>query len=109
MEASRNFNIFDLIGSSQREKLVGFYNCKGVELADEGKLIEALNYFNKALLIDQMCKDALFNRATIKADLGKFDEARQDFSIISTINFSVTTAKSIQITSLNHLSKINFF
>lgn len=109
MEASRNFNIFNLINTSQREKLVRFYNCKGVELADEGNLIEALNYFNKALLIDPMCKDALFNRATTKADLGKFEDARQDFSRVCINNFSLTTTKPIQIISINHLSKINFF
>jgi tetratricopeptide (TPR) repeat protein len=87
MEASNRFMDFTLNDPAGKQKLAEYYNYKGVEQADEGNLMEALNYFNKALQIDPMYKEALFNRATIKADLGEFEEARKDFSKIGSINF----------------------
>lgn len=109
MEALTSYNEFILSDPAQKRKLAEFYNCKGVEQADEGNLIEALNYFNKALQIDPMCKEALFNRATIKADLGKIDEARKDFYKISKINFPETPESHIQSFISNQIPKINFF
>lgn len=83
---SRNFTHSNKI---QQKKLVKYYNRAGVKQADEGKLMEALNYFNKALRIDPSSKQALFNRATIKVDLGEYEEARKDFSLIFDLNVSI--------------------
>lgn len=109
MEKSNGLNNYFLSDPIQKRKLAEFYNYKGVEQADEGNLIEALKYFNEALQLDPMCKEALFNRATIKADLGEFEEARKDFYKISTITFPKTTDNNIQNLSTVQLSKINFF
>uniref|UniRef100_A0A7V2ZMC7 Tetratricopeptide repeat protein n=1 Tax=Ignavibacterium album TaxID=591197 RepID=A0A7V2ZMC7_9BACT len=109
METFNSYNEFILSDPVQKRKLAEFFNCKGVEQADEGNLIEALNYFNKALQIDPMCKEALFNRATIKADLGKIDEARKDFYKTSLINFPETPESKIQSLITNQTSKINFY
>ncbi|HMN48958.1 MAG TPA: hypothetical protein PKD67_07485 [Ignavibacteriaceae bacterium] len=56
-----------------------YYNIKGANKADEGKLDEALENFNKAIELNPLCAVALFNRATIKADLGDFEGAKEDF------------------------------
>lgn len=109
MEASNGLKEFSLNDPAQKRKLAEFYNYKGVEQADEGNLMEALNYFNKALQIDPMCKEALFNRATIKADLGEFEEARKDFYQIGEINFPEKTDNQIQSFITDQTPKINFF
>lgn len=56
-----------------------YYNIKGANKADEGLLDEALENFNKAIELNPSDAVALFNRATIKADLGDFEGAREDF------------------------------
>jgi tetratricopeptide (TPR) repeat protein len=56
-----------------------YYNLKGTAKADEGKFQEALEYFDKALDLIADFSAALFNRATIKADIGDFTGAREDF------------------------------
>lgn len=56
-----------------------YYNLKGAGKADEGKYQEALECFDKALDLVPEFSAALFNRATIKADIGDFDGARVDF------------------------------
>lgn len=109
MEALNGMKYFSFNDSAQKQKLAEFYNYKGVEQADEGNLIEALNYFNKALQIYPMCKEALFNRATIKADLGKIDEARKDFNKISKLDFLDTPETHIQSLITNQIPKINFY
>ncbi|MDT3695528.1 MAG: hypothetical protein ROY99_03985 [Ignavibacterium sp.] len=81
-----------------QKRLVKYYNYAGVKQADEGKLMEALNFFNKALRIDPSSRQALFNRATIKVDLGEFEEARKDFSLI--INLDATDNQNNLVLSL---------
>jgi tetratricopeptide (TPR) repeat protein len=56
-----------------------FYNFKGTMHTDEGKFKEAIEYFNKAIALDPHYSAAFFNRATVKADIGFFDEAKNDF------------------------------
>lgn len=56
-----------------------YYNIKGANKADDGKLNEALENFNKAIELNPFYSIALFNRATIKADLGDFRGAKEDF------------------------------
>jgi tetratricopeptide (TPR) repeat protein len=56
-----------------------YYNLKGATEADEGKYREALENFNKALELNPKFSTALFNRATIKADTGDLNGAREDF------------------------------
>ncbi len=94
MKSLPEFINFAQNNSIQQKKLVKYYNYAGVQQADEGKLIEALNYFNKALRIDPFSKQALFNRATIKADLGEYEEAKKDFSMIFDLNFSINQNSS---------------
>jgi tetratricopeptide (TPR) repeat protein len=56
-----------------------YYNLKGAKKADEGELLEALENFNKSIELNPNYAIALFNRATIKADLGDFRGAKEDF------------------------------
>ena len=56
-----------------------FYNFKGTMRADEGKFKEAIEYFNKAIALDPHYSAAFFNRATVKAYIGYFDDAKNDF------------------------------
>ena len=56
-----------------------YYNIKGANKADDGLLEEALENFNKAVELNPHYAVAFFNRATIKADLGDFDGAKEDF------------------------------
>ncbi len=107
----RTFEYREFINSSPelKKRIAEFYNCMGVEKADEGNLIEALKYFNKALLVDPSCIEALFNRATIKADLGEFAEARKDFSKIIILNSPISGNNSEKSSDENYNKKINFF
>lgn len=56
-----------------------YYNLKGASSADEGKFDEAIKNFDKAIELNPELSSALFNRATIKADLGDLKGAREDF------------------------------
>lgn len=56
-----------------------YYNLKGASKADEGNYREALENFSKALDLNPEFSVALFNRATIKADIGDLKGAREDF------------------------------
>ena len=56
-----------------------YYNLKGASKADEGNYHEALENFSKALDLNPEFSVALFNRATIKADIGDLKGAREDF------------------------------
>lgn len=55
------------------------YCIKGIGMADEGNLEEALENFNKAIATNPTNSIAYFNRATIKIDLGDIEGARNDF------------------------------
>jgi len=55
------------------------YCIKGIFMADEGNLEEALENFNKAIETNPNNHVAYFNRATIKIDLGDLEGARNDF------------------------------
>ena len=56
--------------------------CKsGTIIADEGNLVEALEKYNLAIDTDPNNQIALFNRATVKIDLGDIEGARNDFKI----------------------------
>ncbi len=56
-----------------------YYNLKGARKADEGNYNEAMENFNKALELNPELSAALFNRATIKADIGDLKGAHEDF------------------------------
>lgn len=56
-----------------------YYNLKGAGNADEGKYREAMENFSKAIDLNPEFSVALFNRATIKADIGDLKGAREDF------------------------------
>jgi tetratricopeptide (TPR) repeat protein len=56
-----------------------YYNIKGANKADDGQLKEALENFDKAIELNPDYAIALFNRATIKADLGDLRGAKEDF------------------------------
>lgn len=90
-----------------------YYNIKGANKADEGELKEALKNFNKALEIYPDYAVALFNRATIKADLGDFKGAKQDFHkakcIESEISYELVPATREAFVDEISNDKINFF
>ena len=66
-------------------RISGFFNLsheyciKGIFMADEGNLKEALENFNKAIETNPNNQVAYFNRATIKIDLGDLEGAKNDF------------------------------
>lgn len=68
-----------------------YYNIKGANKADEGEFEEALENFNKAIELNPLYAVALFNRATIKADLGDFEGAKDDFIQAKCIEFETST------------------
>ncbi len=90
-----------------------FYNIKGANKADEGLLDEALENFNKALDLNPNDAVALFNRATIKADLGDFEGAKQDFHRAKTIasenEEEVIPSLRTNISDEISTQKINFY
>ena len=63
------------------ESLSQYYNIKGTESADEGDLKEALHFYTKAIESNPQFTVALFNRGTIKADLGDYKGANKDFCL----------------------------
>ncbi len=67
-----------------------YYNIKGANNADDGKLNEALENFNKAIGLNPLYAIALFNRATIKADLGDFEGAKDDFLRAKCTEFEIS-------------------
>lgn len=90
-----------------------YYNIKGANKADEGLLDEALENFNKALDLNPNDAVVLFNRATIKADLGDFEGAKQDFhrakSLASEEDEEVVPSLRGEITDEISNEKINFY
>ena len=66
-----------------------YYNIKGANRADDGELNEALDNFNKAIELNPRYAIALFNRATIKADLGDFKGAKEDFHKAKSIDIEI--------------------
>jgi tetratricopeptide (TPR) repeat protein len=56
------------------------YCLRGIFMADEGNLEEALENFNKAIETNPNNHVAYFNRATVKIDLGDIDGAKNDFT-----------------------------
>lgn len=70
---------YSSLNQKSREMLAKHYIVKGTNKADDGKLAEALELYNKAIKIYPGNTTALFNRATIKADLGDFKGAKEDF------------------------------
>jgi Flp pilus assembly protein TadD len=55
------------------------YCKRGTLKADEGKLTEALENFNKAIDLYPLNSIAYYNRATVRMDLGDIAGARNDF------------------------------
>lgn len=90
-----------------------YYNLKGANNADDGKLNEALENFNKAVKLNPHYAAAFFNRATIKADLGDFDGAKEDFQRAKSIDleFNAVPVSSLKNFALDEISNdyINFF
>jgi Flp pilus assembly protein TadD len=61
------------------------YCKRGTLLADEGRLAEALDNFNKAIDINPLNPIAYYNRATVRMDLGDIIGARTDFETSGTL------------------------
>jgi tetratricopeptide (TPR) repeat protein len=78
-----------------------YYNLKGASKADEGNYREALENFSKALDFNPEFSVALFNRATIKADIGDLKGAREDF-----IKMQVIESKRIEEPQENSTGKL---
>ena len=81
MEQSEEVYKYLSLNQGYRESLSLYYNIKGTECADEGDLKEALNFFTRAIELNPHFSIALFNRGTIKADLGDFNSANKDFCL----------------------------
>jgi tetratricopeptide (TPR) repeat protein len=98
-ESSQKVNDFNL-----NEVFARYYNTKGAKCADDGELNHALNFFNKALELSPTFVPALFNRATIKADLGDFLGAKNDFEEAKKLdqNDLIKDNKSYSITNPQH-------
>lgn len=90
-----------------------YYNIKGTNKADEGKLDEALENFNKAIELNPLFAIALFNRATIKADLGDFEGAKEDFQRAKSIEIEMSNEADHKVREIyqNDIlgNNINFF
>ena len=82
-------NISELAHSSNNFHQSNKFCMKGILMADEGLLKEALENFNKAIEVNPNNHIAFFNRATIKVDLGDLDGAKIDFN-----RFDLLTEKS---------------
>ena len=76
---------YSSLDQNSREMFALHYNVKGTDMADDGKLKEALKFFCKAIELNPVNTTALFNRATIKADLGDFKGAKEDFLLVREI------------------------
>lgn len=67
--------------------------------ADDGKFKVAIEYYNKAIELNPFYSTAFFNRGTIRADMGNFEDARYDFEKAREleINFEskLTVSKSL--------------
>ncbi len=85
MEQSEESYKFLSLTHRNRESLSQYYNTKGTESADEGDLKEALNLYTKAIELNPQFTIALFNRGTIKADLGDYKGANEDFCLARNI------------------------
>lgn len=72
-------SILDFDNSISVSHLSNKYCIKGILMADEGLLREALENFNKAIDTNPNNHIAFFNRATIKIDLGDLEGAKNDF------------------------------
>jgi tetratricopeptide (TPR) repeat protein len=90
-----------------------YYNLKGAKMADEGDLQKALENFNKSIELNPNYAIALFNRATIKADLGDFRGAKEDFLRAKHIEIEQDEDLDPDITDYHEdeisEDKINFF
>ncbi|MBE0539040.1 MAG: tetratricopeptide repeat protein [Ignavibacterium sp.] len=90
-----------------------YYNLKGSSKADEGKYKEALENFNKALKLNPESSAALFNRATVKADIGDLQGAKEDFIRVREIELKRNDelSENFAVNSLNEKMKnrINIF
>ena len=78
-----------------------YYNLKGASKADEGRYREALENFTKALNLNPEFSVALFNRATIKADMGDLKGAREDF-----IKMEEIESKRIEVSQGNNAKRL---
>jgi len=72
-------SIPDFDNSISVSHLSNKYCIKGILMADEGLLRDALENFNKAIDTNPNNHIAFFNRATIKIDLGDLEGAKNDF------------------------------
>jgi len=56
-----------------------YHNIQGTKSADNGRIKAALKEFDQAIKLNPGYSPAYFNRGTIKADLGDFEGAKEDF------------------------------
>ena len=94
MEQSEESYKYLSLTHRNRESLSQYYNTKGTESADEGDLKEALNFYTKAIELNPQFTIALFNRGTIKADLGDYKGANKDFCLARNIEIKNRKIKS---------------
>jgi Flp pilus assembly protein TadD len=65
----------------------------GAELAKEGRMAEALDYFDRAVGISPDSVEAHFNRGVALAKLGRIDEATVEFSRVLTLKPDTDAAR----------------
>jgi len=92
---------YSMLNQKSREIFARHYNIKGTYRADDGKLTEALEFFCKAIELNPVDTTALFNRATIKADLGDFKGAKEDFVLVREIESKHLTHNSLDSGKIN--------
>ncbi|MDJ1492956.1 tetratricopeptide repeat protein [Cytophagaceae bacterium DM2B3-1] len=61
-------------------------NNLAIQKAEEGKLEEALDYYNQALNLSSNNAEILYNRAMLLQDMGEWEEAMDDYDLSLFIN-----------------------
>lgn len=78
------------------------YLQKADYLAKKGKLQEALDYYNKAILLDKDNTQAYMNRGAVHYMLNNFEAAKKDFS--TAINLDATKGETFFNRALSNLN-----
>lgn len=90
-----------MLTKQTRINFARYYNLKGSYFADNDMLEDALNCYSKAIELDPDFSTALFNRATIKADLGDLAGAKADFHLADKKESQKKSVKNTYQTNIN--------
>lgn len=77
-ESAKNFAMALKINSEHENAHLACYNL-GIFFKDKGKIMESLEYFNKAVELDKNFFEARWNRSLILLLLGRFKEGWEEF------------------------------